>query len=118
MRSMICAAILVAASAAFAGGGNFEKDIDTVVKQGRGTAEGRAAWERLASAKADVVPALLEGMSTKDTVAANWIRLALDRVVERDIKAIDTAKVLAFVKDSTKQGRARRYGLELLDRLT
>lgn len=119
MRLMACSLLLLAVPTAFAGGGaKWDRDIATVLKQGRGTSEGRSAWDRLASAKADAVPALLEGMNTKDTVAANWMRLALDRVVERDLKGIDAGKVQAFVKDSTRQGRARRYALELLDRLT
>lgn len=103
---------------AFIGGSNHDADIATVVKQGRGTPEGRAAWERLAKADAGAVPALLEGMNTKDTVAANWLRLAVDRIAERNVKAIDPTKVLSFVKDASKEGRARRYALEMVDRIT
>ena len=104
------------------GGLSFQKDIDVVVKQGRGTPEGRVAWDRLSNAKAEVLPALLEAMDTKDTVAVNWLRLAFDQIVEREMKAggksIDSAKVRAFVMDASKHGRARRYALDLLDRLT
>jgi hypothetical protein len=110
--------LLCSASGVCAAGVTVEQDIATVVKQGRGSGDGRTAWDRLAGAKADALPALLEGMSTKDTVAANWLRLAADRIVERDLKAIDAAKVLAFVKDAGKHGRTRRYALELLDRHT
>src|SRR5580765_7210070 len=99
MRFILFACLLAIAPMAFAGGVNFEKDIDTVLKQGRGTPDGRAAWDRLASADAVVLPAILEGINTKDTVAANWMRLAADRIVERDAKRIDSAKVLTFVKD-------------------
>jgi hypothetical protein len=98
--------------------GGAQRDIDTVVKQGRGTPEGRAAWERLSKGDAALIPELLEGMSTDNTVAANWLRLAADRILERDPKALDSARVLAFVKDSTKHGRARRYALDWLDRRT
>ena len=93
-------------------------DITVVLKQGVGSADGRAAWERLSQAKADVLPALLEGMNTKDTAAANWLRLAFDRIVEREAagKTIDTKKILAFVKDPKNQGRPRRLGLEMLER--
>jgi hypothetical protein len=122
MRSLCCGLFLLAPSVVVAGIQTLQQDIDTVVKQGRGTAEGRASWERLSQAKADVLPALLEGMNTSDTVAANWLRLAFDRVAERELKAgsknIDSTKISAFVKDATKQGRARRFALEFLDRQT
>jgi hypothetical protein len=118
MRALGCTSFVLICAVAFGGGASHETDIATVVKQGRGTPEGRAAWDRLATADAVVVPAILEGMNTKDTVAANWLRLAVDRIAERDLKKIDPARVLAFVKDPAKQGRARRYALELLDRQT
>jgi hypothetical protein len=122
MHWFLVGPLLIAAATALAGGQAPQKDIDTVVKQGRGSSEGRAAWERLSQAKPDVLPALLEGMNTSDTVAANWLRLAFDRVVEPELKAggknIDSTKILAFVNDGAKQGRARRLALDLLDRLT
>src|SRR5438552_82040 len=91
MRALICGLLFIFTTVAFAGGVNIRQDIDTVVKQGRGTPDGRAAWDRLSAAKADVLPALLEGMNTKDTVAANWLRLAFDSVAARDSKGIDSA---------------------------
>ena len=122
MRYTVSILFLSIGITAFAGGVNFQQDIETVVKQGRGAPEGRKAWDRLSQADASVLPALLEGMNTKETVAANWLRLAVDRIVERELKvggkAIDSAKVLAFVKDPAKHGRARRYALDLLDQLT
>ncbi|MSQ93929.1 MAG: hypothetical protein EXR98_05155 [Gemmataceae bacterium] len=121
MRLLLGGLIFLSATIALAGGVSFQQDIDTIVRQGRGSVPGRAAWDRLSQAKADVLPALLEGMNTKDTVAANWLRLAFDRVVEREMKTggknIDSAKILAFVKDPAKQGRARRFALELVERL-
>jgi hypothetical protein len=98
-------------------GDSLQKDIDVVIKQGRGTPEGRAAWDRLSQAKADVLPALLEGMNTKDNVAANWLRLAFDRIAERDRKNIDASKIVAFAKNTSKEGRARRFALELVEQL-
>ena len=108
---MIVAMLLIGMS----GDVSLQKDIDLVVRQGRGTAEGRLAWERLSQAGPDALPQLLSGMP-KDTVAANWIRTAINQVVARE-KKIDTAKLLAFVKDGTKQGRARRYALELVEQM-
>lgn len=102
-------------------GESLQKDIDAVIKQGRGSSEGRAAWDRVSNAKADALTALLEGMNTKDTVAANWLRTAFDQIVDREMKSggkrIDSAKILAFVKNPAKEGRARRFALDLVERL-
>jgi hypothetical protein len=100
-----------------AGGTPLQRDIDLVVKQGRGTPQGRAAWERLSLAKADALPAILDAMNTKDTVASNWLRTAFDRIIDRESKHIDTASILVFVRDPAKHGRARRFGLDLVEQL-
>jgi hypothetical protein len=115
MRFLCCALVLSMA------GNSLQQDIDLVRKQGRGTPEGRAAWDRLSNAKAEALPLLLEGMNTTDTVAANWMRTAFERVVERAMKSggkgIDRSKMVAFVQDAAKQGRARRFALEFVERL-
>src|SRR6516164_8769375 len=113
MRYFLSGYLLVVGSSVLAGGdASLQEDIDVVVKQGRGTPEGRAAWDRLSQADAGALPALLEGMNTKDTVACNWLRSAFDRIVEREMKTggkrIESAKLLAFIQDPTKQGRPRR----------
>jgi hypothetical protein len=123
VRYFLSGFLLIFGISVLAGGdASLQTDIDTVLKQGRGTPEGRSAWDRLSQAKAGALPALLEGMNTNDTVASNWLRAAFDRIVEREMKAagttIESAKVLAFVRDPAKQGRARRLALDLLDRVT
>jgi hypothetical protein len=103
-----------------AGGATLRRDIDLVAKQGRGTLEGRAAWARLSQAKADALSAILEGMNTHDTVAGNWLRTAFDQIADREFRtkpSIDTAKILTFINDPAKNGRARRFALELVERL-
>ena len=113
--------LLASASISIAGDSSFQKDVDTVVKQGRGTTNGRAAWDRLSQAKAEALPAILEGMNTTDLVASNWLRTAFDLVVERELKSgaksLDLTKILAFVKNPAKEGRARRLALDLLERV-
>ena len=102
-------------------GNAVQKDIDLIVKQGRGSAEGRAAWDRLSQANPDALPAILQGMNTKDTAAVNWLRTAFDQIAEREMKtggkSIDTKKLLAFVKNPANEGRPRRLALDLLERL-
>ncbi len=110
--------LFLAASVGFVDAGDaYQKDINLIVKQGSGTPAGRAAWERLSQAKADALPAILEAMNTKDIVVANWLRTAFDRIVDRERKTIDADKILAFVKNPAKEGRTRRFALELVERL-
>src|SRR5262249_28802151 len=97
------------------------RDIEVVVKQGAGTREGRAAWDRIASAGPENLRALLDAMSGRDAVADNWLRSAFDRIVQREIerggKHIDTDRLLTFVKDVRKSGRARRLALDLIEQV-
>jgi hypothetical protein len=99
----------------------FSNDLQLAIKQGRGTTEGRQAWERLAKAGPEKLPALLEAMDTSDVVAINWLRTAFDQIVDRQFQAggkgIDAEALLRFVQDAKHQGRARRLALDLVDRL-
>lgn len=106
---------------AIAGEMPLEKDIQTVAKQGRGNAEGRAAWDRLSGAGADALPAILQAMTDKNTVADNWLRTAFDQIAERAFRqggiAINAKQMLAIAGDAKKAGRARRLALEVVERL-
>jgi hypothetical protein len=100
---------------------DFSSDLQLVVMQGRGSVEGRHAWERIAQAGPEMLPALLKAMDTTDVVAMNWLRTAFDQIVERHLsaktKAIDADVLLRFVQDAKHQGRARRLALDLVERL-
>ena len=122
MRFIGPAVCLLALSvAARAAGQAVQKDIDVVAKQGRGSDAGRAAWDRLSQAGPEAILPLLDGMNTPDAVQANWLRTAFDAIVEREMKAggkrIDTAALLAFAKNTAKQGRPRRLALETVEDL-
>jgi len=98
------------------------KELTTAAKQGTtGAPAARTAWDKLVARGPAVLPALLEAMDTPDTVVANWLRTAFDRIVDDDQKkggkGIDVDALLAYVKDPKRQGRARRLGLDLVDRL-
>jgi hypothetical protein len=103
------------------GRADIQHDLQTVRAQGRGTAAGRAAWERLASGGPELLPQVLAAMDTADVVAANWLRTAFDRILDRaqrdKSKGIDVAALLAFSRDAARQGRARRLALETVEQL-
>ncbi len=103
---------------AVAGGSPVSKDIALVVKQGRGTPEGRAAWERLSQASPDALLPILRAMDGADTSASNWLRTVLDRIVLREqakAQSLPIDDLLAFAKDVKQPGRARRLALELVE---
>ncbi len=114
----LACAPLVAAGQAQA---DVAQDVQAVVTQGRGTAAGRAAWERLAAGGPEVLLSLLRGMDTRATASANWLRTAFDRVLDRALRAggkgIDTDRLLAFAKDVRQSGRARRLALGAVERI-
>jgi hypothetical protein len=98
------------------------KDIEAVARsKTTASPQARAAWDKLVAAGPAVLPQLLEAMNTPDTVVANWLRTAFDRIVESDRasggKGIDVDALLVYVRDPKKQGRARRLALELVEQL-
>ena len=74
------------------------KQVRDVGPQGAGSDKARAAGARLVAHGPAVLPALLEAMDTTDTVVANWLRTAFDRIVEeamrREGKGIDADALL------------------------
>jgi hypothetical protein len=77
----------------------------------------RAAWEKLVARGPAVLPDILRAMDTPDTVAANWLRTAFDRILDRaDGRGIDVEALLAVVNDPKRQGRVRRLALDVVEK--
>jgi hypothetical protein len=121
LANVLVVITLLLVSAACECGETPSKDIQILLKQGRGSAAGRAAWDRVANSGPEILPSLLDAMDTGDTIAANWLRTAFDAIVDREMKnggrGIDAGALLAFVNDAKRQGRVRRLALDVLDRL-
>jgi hypothetical protein len=77
----------------------------------------RAAWDKVVAKGPAVLPRLLEAMDTPDTVTANWLYTAFERIVEAAGKDVDADMLLKFAADRKRQGRARRLALETAERL-
>jgi hypothetical protein len=96
------------------------KQVRAVGPEGTSSQVARAAWDRLVARGPTVLPQLLEAMDTPDTVVANWLRTAFDRIVDRaageDGKGIDADALLRFARDPKRQGRARRLALDVVER--
>jgi hypothetical protein len=96
-------------------------EIKRVAPQGANSPAARAAWDKLVKKGPAVLPAVLAAMDTTDTVAANWLRTAFDRIADEAVgkggKAIDADALLRFAEDEKHQGRARRLALDLVEQL-
>lgn len=96
------------------------KELRAVGPEGSGSLKARAAWDRLVACGPDVLPPLLEAMDTPDTVTANWLRTAFDRIADKafkgDGKGINADALLRFARDPKRQGRARRLALDVIER--
>jgi hypothetical protein len=95
--------------------------IRAVKEQGAGSPAARTAWDKLVRQGPAVLPRILEAMDTPDTVTANWLRTAFDRIAEPDLarggKSIPVDALLAIVRDTRHQGRVRRFALEVVEQV-
>ena len=86
-----------------------------------GSADARQARDELAQQGAEILPRLLVAMDTTNRVAANWYRTAFDTIADRELArpkpALPRAAIEAVVRDARRNGRARRLGLTVLERL-
>jgi len=117
--AILVAAVVALPSSAADNVADLLKQVRAVGPQAAGSPAARAAWDRLVAQGPAVLPALLEAMDTPDTVAANWLVTAFDRIVEdnkrKSDKGLDSDALLRFVKDAKRQGRARRLALEVVE---
>jgi hypothetical protein len=91
--------------------------IRQVGPQGKGSAEAAGAWKVLAKSPIEQLPLLLAGMDGATPLARNWIRAAVDEIVERaqrDKMAPPTAALEKFLTDTSHDPQARRLAFELL----
>ena len=98
------------------------KEITAISRRGAtASPAARAAWDKLVARGPAVLPRLLVAMDTSDTVVANWLRTAFDRIVTTEQKQggkrIDADALLAYTRDPKRQGRARRLALGVVDQL-
>jgi hypothetical protein len=112
--SVVLASVVCLAAA---GAARPDDDVAAILKN----QDRRKAWDRLVARGPAALPELLAAMDTRDTAAANWLRTAFDRIVEKERAAggknFDAEALLRFVQDPKQAGRARRLALELVEEL-
>ncbi len=89
--------------------------IRAVGRDGADSQNAAAAWRQLARANVRDLPDVLAGMDGASTVARNWLRAAVDGILERGSgQKLPTAGLEAFLRDTRHDARARRLAFELL----
>lgn len=88
--------------------------------EGRGNAEAAGAWQTILKADAQSIPVLLAAMDDANDLAVNWLRAAVDTIVDRELKAggkLPTDALRAFLGGTRHHPRARRLAFELIARV-
>jgi hypothetical protein len=121
LAAVIAAITGVAAAAADDDPAELLRVLRAAGPQGRGSAEARAAWDKLVAHGPEVLPAVLAAMDVPEPAARNWLRSAFDHIADRELaaggKAVPRDRLRAFAADVAGAGPARRTALDLLERL-
>lgn len=96
---------------------SLSKAINNVGPKGEGHQAAIAAWQQLSKADAEQVPAILAEIDPANALAVNWMRAAVDSIVQRAMERGDelpTGKLTDFLLDTGHAPKARRAAYELL----
>jgi hypothetical protein len=119
--AIFCIAMLrLAATPAAAAEPDLSPYIDAVNRvgvRGAGHAEAIPAWKQLAAVDASRLPEVLAGMDDSGTLAANWMRGAVEAIAQRAGDAgigLPIEGLQQFIEDRTHAPHARRLAYELV----
>ena len=121
IRSLLLATALAAALPAHA---DFKSDIAAIRQvggEGKGNIQAGTAWQSLAKGDAKSITSLLAAMDDANDLAANYLRSAVDAIVDRELaakRALPQADLEKFIADTKHNPRARRLAYELIARVS
>ncbi|HTK73644.1 MAG TPA: hypothetical protein VL371_00200 [Gemmataceae bacterium] len=93
--------------------------VKAVGREGAGNPEAAAAWKELSRRGTDAIVPLLAAIDGASPAAANWLRSAIDAIIERETAAkrpLPAKDLEAFLRDTKHAGSARRLSFELICR--
>ena len=99
--------------------GSALRDLRSVSAEGRGNPAASPSWRRVAASDARSLPTLLAAMDGANDYALNWIRAAIESVVQRELarnRPLPTDALLRFARDTRHHPRARHLAFELVGR--
>ena len=92
--------------------------VRAVGPEGRGNREATRAWRELARVGSGELVALLGALDGANDLAANWLRSAIDTVVEHELRAggaFPVDALIAYLREVRHEPRARRLAWEIVD---
>lgn len=91
--------------------------IQAVGPEGAGNAAAATAFESLSAADTAAIVPLLRAIEAGNPLARNWLRSAIEVIVERELKAgksLPMTELRAFALDRTQAPEARRLAFDLM----
>lgn len=85
--------------------------------EGQGNPAAAQAWQKLSQADAGAILPILSAMDGAGPLAGNWLRSAVEVIVERELAAgrpLPMGELKAFLLDTRQSPRARRLAFDLL----
>ena len=95
------------------------RTISAVGPEGSGNVAAATAWRELARQDLNALLPILESMDLANDLAANWLRSAVETMVNRELangRALPVNALEQFVLNRAHQPRARRLAFELIAR--
>ena len=94
--------------------------IKAIGQEGAGNGDASIAWKEISQSGSDQLVAILMEMNSAAPLAANYFRSAAEAIVERELKMGKrpaTAGLLAYLKNTDNNARARRLAFELVQKV-
>ena len=91
--------------------------LQAVGAEGAGNQAAAAALKSITTSDAEAILPLLEAIESSGPLARNWLRSAVEVIMERELKArktLPSTELKAFVLDRTQSPEARRFAFELM----
>ncbi|MCB1229380.1 MAG: hypothetical protein KDN19_03900 [Verrucomicrobiae bacterium] len=94
--------------------------IQAVGPEGSGNVEAAAAWKKLSDADATAILPLLRAMEKSSPLARNWLRSAVEVIVDRELKAgaqLPFDELGSFLLDVRQSPQGRRLAFDMISRI-
>ena len=96
------------------------KSIRAVGAEGQGNAEASASWKNVSAGDVATLIPILEAMDGANDYALNWMRAAVDAMVDRELKAggkLPMPELGKFLLETRHNPRARRLAFEQITKV-
>jgi hypothetical protein len=85
-----------------------------IQSHGEGNREAIESWSEISQLPASAILDLLSAMNLANNLGDNWIRAALNKICEKNIKSIPIKEIIKFVNNVSNQGEARQMAFQII----